>query len=1021
MFFRNFFIAILMLFVVSATAQERIKMSSRASELCSQKKMSSEYAFLPGKANIRHTYDVLHYKIYLDIYGCFISPYPKTYSANVEITLAADSAINFIDLHAVNTSLQINSVGLSGSSYTHSSNNLRVTLNRTYQPGETLNVKINYNHLSVSDGAVNVSGGFFFTDCEPEGARKWVPCYDKPSDKATMELTARVPATVKLGSNGRLADSTKNVDTIYYHWVSRDPVATYLMVVSAKVNYNLDIVYWKKLSNPNDSIPIRFYYNAGENISSAKQIIGPMTTFFSTKFGEHPFEKNGFATLNNQFTWGGMENQTLTSLCPGCWGENLISHEYAHQWFGDMITCATWADITLNEGFATYCEALWLENTNGYTSYKNDINSDASGYLGSNPGWAIYNPSWITTTPNTNTLFNTAVTYYKGACVLHMLRYVMGDQLFFQGIKTYATNPDLKYRSAVITDLKNVMSTAYGQDLSWFFDAWYSQPNHPTYANKYFFQQSGSGWVTGFIANQTQANSAFHQMPLTIKIGFSNGTDTTVRVMNTYNNQQFMFNSTKQPTSVVFDPNNDIVLKTATLGTTTAGPALVSPVNNSGGQPSVLSLSWNAVSSAVSYRVIVATDAQFANVVVYDTLVATTSKFVSLPIPAKYYWKVNAKLSASNSPWSDTWNFTVGTNCRDLNLSTSWNLVSVPLNASNMTASVLFPTATSPAYAYNNGYIQTQQLLNGAGYWLRYDAPTVVSICGEQVTAGTINLNAGWNLIGGYGNDLSVATLSTIPAGIVNSSYFGYQGGYAIASDLGSGKGYWVRATQSGVLVIPVVAEKTAAPTTSAALPKQSISVTDANGNKTILYLVSGNENMMQYDLPPVPPQGVFDVRFTEGRVAAPVAQLSQISLNGCQYPVTVTLQNINGRLSDIAGGKLFNATAKSGEKIIIADPSLNILSFEGSVIPAAFALEQNYPNPFNPSTQINYSLGNATKVSLRVFDMLGNEVAVLVDKQQEAGNYSVELHASKLASGVYIYRLDCNDFHAVKKLTVLK
>ncbi|MBK7380205.1 MAG: hypothetical protein IPJ03_14645 [Ignavibacteriales bacterium] len=155
--------------------------------------------------------------------------------------------------------------------------------------------------------------------------------------------------------------------------MAEDNIATYLFVISGKVNYNLDLVYWHKLSNPNDSIPLRFYWNQGENHSSVlqmEQVTLEMTDHYSTLFGEHPFEKNGFATLNSSFPWGGMENQTLTSLCPGCWSEGLISHEYAHQWFGDMITCATWANIWLNEGFATYSEALWIEHTSGYSSYK---------------------------------------------------------------------------------------------------------------------------------------------------------------------------------------------------------------------------------------------------------------------------------------------------------------------------------------------------------------------------------------------------------------------------------------------------------------------------------------------------------------------------------------------------------------------------------------------------------------------------------------------------------------------------
>lgn len=564
-----FTITILFALIVQFTYAQDYSVTPKGKDYCSQKKMNSNLIDLGYNilADIKHSFDVLDYKLNMDIYSCFISPYPKSFSCKEIITLKADSNITYIDLNAVNTSLTIDSVGLSGTSFTHSGNILRVNLNRTYTVGETLQVKINYRHNNVSDNAFYVSNGMVFTDAEPEGARKWFPCWDKPSDKATFDLTAKTPATVKLGSNGRLADSIRTGDTIYYHWVSRDPIATYLDVISAKVNYNLDIVYWHKISNPNDSIPMRFYSNAGENTASMRAVIIPMTTYYSQKFGEHPFEKNGFAALNNQFTWGGMENQTLTSICPNCWDENLISHEFAHQWFGDMITCATWADIFLNEGFATFSEALWYESSGGYTAYKNDINSDASGYLSSNPGWAISNPDWAINTPSTSVLFNTAVTYNKGACVLHMLRYLLGDTQFFNGLIAYATDPSLKYKSAVIPDFKNIMALYYqgAGSLDWFFNQWIYQPNHPTYQNGYWIRQIGSVWEVGFQAKQTQTNTVFFKMPIEIKISFTTGSDTLVKVMNDVNNQVFIFNFYRQPTAVQFDPNNNIVLKTASL------------------------------------------------------------------------------------------------------------------------------------------------------------------------------------------------------------------------------------------------------------------------------------------------------------------------------------------------------------------------------------------------------------------------------------------------------------------------
>jgi len=570
----------------------------RGSELCSERKRSMTNVDLEGDSpnSPKHSYDVLDYKLNLDIRNCFLTPFPRSFTGSVIVKFRIDTTLSSINLNAINTSIAVSSVGLSGVSFTHTGNILNVVLNRVYTPGEITEVQVNYSHNNVVDGAIYTGNGGFFTDAPPEGARKWFPCWDKPSDKATVDINLKVPANAKIGSNGRLNDSTITGDTAYYHWISRDPVATYLVVLTGKVNYNLNIVYWPKISNPLDSVPLRFYFNPGENPTAMQNVLVNMTTYFSQKFGEHGFEKNGFATAPAPgFSWAGMENQTLTTLCTNCWQENLVSHEFAHQWFGDLVTCATWADVWLNEGFATYCESLWYEKTGGYTAYKNDINNTAAAYLQSNPGWPIYNPQWAIVTPDVNTLYNTAITYNKGAGVLHMLRYVLNDtNVFFNCLRGYAMDTaEFKYKTATTDDFTAKISQIAGQDLTWFMDQWVKQPNHPVYANLYQFADLGNGnWNVGFQAKQTQTNTPFHRMPLTIRITFASGPDTTFRIDNTTNNQIWIWTFNRQPTAFAFDPLNDIVLKT---GTTAAGvvPGTIGITINTTEMPRVFSLMQN--------------------------------------------------------------------------------------------------------------------------------------------------------------------------------------------------------------------------------------------------------------------------------------------------------------------------------------------------------------------------------------------------------------------------------------------
>jgi aminopeptidase N len=565
---------VITIFLIFLSVKLFAQQMPEGSRICSDRKSSmkhiDEINNFDSQNSPLHSYNVLEYKLNLDIYNCFISPYTKSYKASNEMNVRVDSTLNSISLNAVNTSLVIDSVKLGTLSltYAHSSNILTVNMNRTYNPGEIFTIKIYYRHNNVTDNGFYSSGGMVFTDAEPEGARSWFPCWDKPSDKAKVDITIKTPSTVILGSNGRLADSVRTGDTIYYHWNSIDPVTTYLTTLIGKVNYNLDLIYWRKISNPSDSIPMRFYWNTGESgLANIKSKMPSMVTRFSNLFGEYPFEKVGFATANNQFTWGGMENQTLIILAPNYWSESVVAHEFAHQWFGDLISPGTWADIWLNEGFATYNEALWKEFTTGYSAYKSNITGNASSYMSSNPGIPIYNPSWAIVTPPQNTLFNFAITYAKGSCVLHMLRYVLGDTLFFNSLKAYATDTaSFKFKNSVTADFVTKINQVTGQNLNWFFDEWIYQPNHPLYSNVYNIVDNGNGtWNLRFTVKQTQSNPAFFQMPVEIKAGFSGGGDTTIRVMNTVNNQLFTFTFSRLPVSVAFDPNNNIVLKQASI------------------------------------------------------------------------------------------------------------------------------------------------------------------------------------------------------------------------------------------------------------------------------------------------------------------------------------------------------------------------------------------------------------------------------------------------------------------------
>jgi len=513
-----------------------------------------------------HTFDVLDYKLELNLYKCYISPYPHSYVGIETITFKVDSVLDKIKLNARNSYMIVNKVSAPGISFNHANDTLTINLDRIYNIGEVLSIVINYSHLPIDDLSFHAKNGFVFTDCSPEKARNWFPCWDKQFDKATFETVIKTPPGTELVSNGSLIDSAIVNDTLVYHWKSKDPMSTYIMAALSNTNFKIKKIYWKRPSNLNDSIPITFYYNLNEKVDSLKKVMLHMMDFFSDLYGEYPFEKLAWASLNSDFPWAGMENQTVISLYTNGWNDKkTTSHEFAHHWFGDLITHATWSDIFVKEGFPTFSACLWAEELSGKTGYLAQANEFKTYYMTNNKKWPIYNESWTNTTPVASVLFDYSITYCKSACVLYMLRHIMGDAAFFKSLKDYATDPNLMFKTATIYDFYQKINANSPTDLTWFMDEWLKQPNHPIYANTYSTVAAKSSFTLNYTINQTQTDGTFFKMPFELKVIFDDNTESVVTGFNDINNQTFTFTFDKNPVALVFDPENKIFLKQETL------------------------------------------------------------------------------------------------------------------------------------------------------------------------------------------------------------------------------------------------------------------------------------------------------------------------------------------------------------------------------------------------------------------------------------------------------------------------
>ena len=359
--------------------------------------------------------------------------------------------------------------------------------------------------------------------------------------------------------------------------------------------------------------------------------------------------------------------------------------------------------------------------------------------------------------------------------------------------------------------------------------------------------------------------------------------------------------------------------------------------------------------------------------------------------------------------------------CGNIDLMSGWNMISIPFELENANKTYLFPSATSNAFGYENQYVVCDSIETGNGYWLRFSNADTLELCGI-INPDVIDVQTGWNMVGAFEFDLPVSQITTTPPGIIVSNFFGFNNGYQTASSLQTGKGYWVKVNNNGQLIYNRLQKRTG---TEIYLDASSdwgkIIIKDKNGSITTLLIADKSADLTFYELPPVPPAGVFDVRFSTSKIAEKIDTPKDILFNSAQYPIVLRVEGTSVKVKDKIDGKRVNKLLKSGEELIITDPNINVIEVVSELIPDKFELSQNYPNPFNPSTTIRFALPVDSKVKISLFNILGELVADITNQEYDAGYHQATFTAKSLASGVYFYRIEAGKFIDVKKLILLK
>lgn len=462
--------------------------------------------------------------------------------------------------------------------------NIFIKLDKTYTNKDEYTVYIEYtakpNELPIggSDAITSDKGLYFinplneepgkpqqiWTQGETESSSCWFPTIDRPNERCTQEIYITVEDRFKTLSNGILKSSNKNSDgTRTDYWTMDLPHAPYLFMMAigefavVKDNWNgMLLEYYVEPAYEKDAKAI--YPHTPE-----------MLTFFSNRFGvKYPWQKYSQVIVRD-YVSGAMENTTAVIFGEFCqkttrelidgseMNEGIVAHEMMHHWFGDLVTCESWANLPLNESFAAYSEYLWFEYKHGLDAADFHRNTETDGYIADFKFNGNRHPLIYYYYADKEDMFDSH-SYNKGAQILHMLRKLLGDAAYFEGLRVYLE--ENKYRAAEVHDLRLAFEKVTGEDLSWFFQQWFFTPGHPQLRYSKSYDSAKKELKINALQLQDPQESTTYILPLAVDVYVENGkAPVRYNLRITKAEQSFTIPCDKEPLLVNIDPERTLL------------------------------------------------------------------------------------------------------------------------------------------------------------------------------------------------------------------------------------------------------------------------------------------------------------------------------------------------------------------------------------------------------------------------------------------------------------------------------